>query len=286
MIFIIEKHSPKQVLLSVPEAGVEPARCRHHRILSPARLPIPSFRHISVFADASIKPPWYYILLKTKMQHLFEEKHGVSCKTGMWKRRTNRKIICFPLWVCGKCFRIGDKKRTAKSAGSEWNPPTKNRGVEKRAITLFLTIYISFIFLFWVTFSPAACERIFLTLVLNSLSFCDFLRRFFAELQKNKTPRLTAFYSALFLFFREMPAAAASRRQKERTTSEMRRYSTSYPASVIAWRTAPRVVSSPLTVTVFSSRFTFASATPLTLIAAFSTRAAQCEHIIPLTLIV
>ena len=28
----------------VPEAGVEPARYRYHRILSPARLPIPSFR--------------------------------------------------------------------------------------------------------------------------------------------------------------------------------------------------------------------------------------------------
>ena len=29
----------------VPVAGVEPARCRHHRILNPARLPIPSHRH-------------------------------------------------------------------------------------------------------------------------------------------------------------------------------------------------------------------------------------------------
>ena len=33
----------------VPEAGVEPARCRHHWILSPARLPIPSFRHIRAY---------------------------------------------------------------------------------------------------------------------------------------------------------------------------------------------------------------------------------------------
>ncbi len=30
----------------VPEAGVEPARYRYHWILSPARLPIPSFRHM------------------------------------------------------------------------------------------------------------------------------------------------------------------------------------------------------------------------------------------------
>ena len=34
----------------VPEAGVEPARYRYHRILSPARLPIPSFRHRRIFA--------------------------------------------------------------------------------------------------------------------------------------------------------------------------------------------------------------------------------------------
>ena len=32
--------------LLVPEAGVEPARYRYHWILSPARLPIPSFRRI------------------------------------------------------------------------------------------------------------------------------------------------------------------------------------------------------------------------------------------------
>ena len=38
-----KKGTPNGVPL-VPEAGVEPARCRHHGILSPARLPIPSFR--------------------------------------------------------------------------------------------------------------------------------------------------------------------------------------------------------------------------------------------------
>ena len=35
---------PKVPFLLVPEAGVEPARYRYHWILSPARLPIPSFR--------------------------------------------------------------------------------------------------------------------------------------------------------------------------------------------------------------------------------------------------
>ena len=41
----------------VPVAGVEPARCRHHRILSPARLPIPSHRH-SACVLYSIFPPF------------------------------------------------------------------------------------------------------------------------------------------------------------------------------------------------------------------------------------
>ena len=42
------KNKPEQRGLCsdvVPEAGVEPARYRYHWILSPARLPIPSFRH-------------------------------------------------------------------------------------------------------------------------------------------------------------------------------------------------------------------------------------------------
>ena len=33
----------------VPEAGVEPARYRYHWILSPARLPIPSFRRFAYY---------------------------------------------------------------------------------------------------------------------------------------------------------------------------------------------------------------------------------------------
>ena len=30
----------------MPATGIEPVRCRHHRILSPARLPVPPLRHI------------------------------------------------------------------------------------------------------------------------------------------------------------------------------------------------------------------------------------------------
>ncbi len=42
-------HTPKSVgVLSIPAAGVEPARPCGHRILSPARLPIPPRRHILI----------------------------------------------------------------------------------------------------------------------------------------------------------------------------------------------------------------------------------------------
>lgn len=35
----------------VPRAGLEPAQCHHHLILSQARLPIPPSRHILFFRD-------------------------------------------------------------------------------------------------------------------------------------------------------------------------------------------------------------------------------------------
>ena len=43
-----ERHRKGASLFLVPEAGVEPARYRYHWILSPARLPIPSFRRTHI----------------------------------------------------------------------------------------------------------------------------------------------------------------------------------------------------------------------------------------------
>ncbi len=48
-ITLNSKHIEFSVTM-VPEAGVEPAPCRQDRILSPARLPIPSFRQILNYA--------------------------------------------------------------------------------------------------------------------------------------------------------------------------------------------------------------------------------------------
>ena len=45
--FVEKKHLLSQVLLLVPVVGVEPTRYRYHWILSPARLPIPSYRRMT-----------------------------------------------------------------------------------------------------------------------------------------------------------------------------------------------------------------------------------------------
>ena len=45
------------VMLLVPVAGVEPAPCRQDRILSPARLPIPSHRLYELLVDYITKKP-------------------------------------------------------------------------------------------------------------------------------------------------------------------------------------------------------------------------------------
>ena len=39
-------HEKPEYFQLVPVVGLEPTRCRHQRILSPSRLPIPSHRHI------------------------------------------------------------------------------------------------------------------------------------------------------------------------------------------------------------------------------------------------
>jgi hypothetical protein len=44
----------------VPVVGVEPTRCRHHGILSPARLPIPSHRHF-ICAGSDLRPQQHQV---------------------------------------------------------------------------------------------------------------------------------------------------------------------------------------------------------------------------------
>ena len=48
------------VFFMVPVAGVEPARCRHRRILSPLRLPIPSYRRLEYYSRflEGVQEPW------------------------------------------------------------------------------------------------------------------------------------------------------------------------------------------------------------------------------------
>ena len=44
----------------MPQTGIEPVRCRHHRILSPARLPVPPLRQLFVLlhvGGGGFEPP-------------------------------------------------------------------------------------------------------------------------------------------------------------------------------------------------------------------------------------
>ena len=58
MTFLLYKKSPNTIGLSkaylVPVVGLEPTRYCYHWILSPARLPIPPHRHISIIANILI----------------------------------------------------------------------------------------------------------------------------------------------------------------------------------------------------------------------------------------
>ena len=108
----------------------------------------------------------------------------------------------------------------------------KQRSCEKSNRFVFNHLFLAFFALNYYLYGGLCA--VFFDSCFEQPLFLRFFAAIFAEFQKIKRRIYTAFYSALFLFFREMPAAAASRRQKERMAGEMRCYSTSYPASVIA----------------------------------------------------
>ena len=69
----------------VPKAGLEPARCRHHRILSPARLPIPPLRHLIwvgnfVIALLYQHTIWAFAIKKIKNNGKYSKKSGFMKK--------------------------------------------------------------------------------------------------------------------------------------------------------------------------------------------------------------
>ena len=50
---------PAELLTHVlPQTGIEPVRCRHHRILSPARLPVPPLRHRHIYLTMTFITKW------------------------------------------------------------------------------------------------------------------------------------------------------------------------------------------------------------------------------------
>ena len=64
----------------VPKAGIEPARYCYHRILSPARLPIPPLRHINGVSEAIRTPD---PLIKSQLLYRLsygDKNNGADCR--------------------------------------------------------------------------------------------------------------------------------------------------------------------------------------------------------------
>ena len=71
----IQIKNPSQLteIFMVPVVGVEPTRYHYHRILSPARLPIPSHRlkQLNYYTKHFIKLQVFFYLFKVKNCHIF-----------------------------------------------------------------------------------------------------------------------------------------------------------------------------------------------------------------------
>ena len=80
--------------LLVPVAGVEPARCRHHGILSPARLPIPSHRPVRhrllyriCFSNSRIIFGFFTF---SRERTPFPAKRGLPKKSFLWYHKVDQ----------------------------------------------------------------------------------------------------------------------------------------------------------------------------------------------------
>ena len=76
-------------LFLVPVVGLEPTRCRHQRILSPSRLPIPSHRRVNrdIIADAEEKCKDYFFFLWESLHKI--QKVGLPNGRKMWYNKQN-----------------------------------------------------------------------------------------------------------------------------------------------------------------------------------------------------
>ena len=75
--------------LLVPVVGLEPTRCRHQRILSPSRLPIPSHRRVNrdIIADTEEKCKDYFFFLRESLHKI--QKVGLPNGRKMWYNKQN-----------------------------------------------------------------------------------------------------------------------------------------------------------------------------------------------------
>lgn len=124
----------------VPAIGVEPIRCCHHGILSPARLPIPSHRHLS--------DSFYMIHHKLHFVNIFLKKIFKICKNfavlflkQKYRRLLHRLYIYFILRKLYQCLGRQTGYKGAYSVLYILSFPKKSL---QRRIYIFIIFFVSF----------------------------------------------------------------------------------------------------------------------------------------------
>ena len=86
----------------VPVVGVEPTRCCHHEILSLARLPIPSHRHIKIYFNPRVPEGWSYCPCHLLNCNMLLNTRGRNSGGSTGRRDNVTTIGCsFPFWIDG-----------------------------------------------------------------------------------------------------------------------------------------------------------------------------------------
>ena len=126
----------RKSFLSLPQTGIEPVRCHHHRILSPARLPVPPLRPVmstwreqaqAKFESSSQVLLWA-LLLKVQMGGGgFEppKQDAADLQSVPFGHSGNHpyqdKIIPHPLWGC-KQILWAIRDTSDDQQGQSWRP--------------------------------------------------------------------------------------------------------------------------------------------------------------------
>lgn len=124
----------------VPVVGVEPTRYHYHGILSPARLPIPSHRHLSdSFYIIHHKLHFVNIFLKKIFKN--RKNFAVLFVKQKYRRLLHRLYIYFVLRKLYQCLRRQTGYKGAHSV--LYIPPFLKKALQRR-IYIFIIFFVSF----------------------------------------------------------------------------------------------------------------------------------------------